>query len=725
VPVDGVVNLRDFGASGNGVADDGPALQSALDALATAGGGTLFVPAGRYAIITPVQKNFAGLASSVTIQGVASSTPVPPPTAPGNELTRGLDLVSEFAPKTGSQNVSISIRGLQEFAVKDVVFIGTPDVTTDALVTLCLVDIDEALIHHSEFYGLSSLVAGGSIVLAVRSKLTIDQTVFLGLTTSSGVNAPIVQNLEWKGLVVSDSVFADYGQRPELFSKMGFAAPYSWINIGNAAEIGPDSPRREAILRNVFLDEGGFFGISSTPNSFQLVSAPIDLLYITGLFMNVSNLNAYGHYLANLKNVLIEKSHYGWSHNSVAAINLVGVGNAILDEVECVADADTIQADGATGNLTVINSIYTHLVSQAQNTREIDSTPEDDPVQHVRRRFMDEIGRAPDAAAHFYWSNQILQCNQDSSCVAAKRAALNAYLEQTPEPLFAIEGRVVSETGAPMSGVTVRLAGSQNVVTQTNSNGQYRFSGLPTSGAYTVIPTFNQQLFLPTSRSMVTPGGDVAADFGGVVNNYEISGRVLEAGGNPVSGVTVTLSGSHNAIVNTAADGNYLFTNLPAGGDFTVTPAKSGHTFGPMSVNHNNLSEDQIANFIVTGTSPVLIVEEGTQSLAALRSTIWMHDPFSVVANPYFSLDKQTRIMLFALNLKLAPGEDAAAVTVQLEDSQHRVFNLPAEFVGQVPQFDWMTQIVIKLTSELGAGDFQVSVSYSGKNSNKALITIN
>ncbi|MGH9959212.1 MAG: glycosyl hydrolase family 28-related protein [Pyrinomonadaceae bacterium] len=61
VPVEAVVNLRDFGASGDGVADEGPALQRALDALATAGGGTLFVPAGRYAIITPVQKNFAGL----------------------------------------------------------------------------------------------------------------------------------------------------------------------------------------------------------------------------------------------------------------------------------------------------------------------------------------------------------------------------------------------------------------------------------------------------------------------------------------------------------------------------------------------------------------------------------------------------------------------------------------------------------------------------------------
>src|SRR5688572_16542555 len=54
-----VVNLADYGAVGDGVADDGPAFQSALDALADAGGGTLHVPAGFYLIKTPVIKDFS------------------------------------------------------------------------------------------------------------------------------------------------------------------------------------------------------------------------------------------------------------------------------------------------------------------------------------------------------------------------------------------------------------------------------------------------------------------------------------------------------------------------------------------------------------------------------------------------------------------------------------------------------------------------------------------
>ena len=44
VPNGVTLNLADFGAVGDGVTDDGPAFQNALDTLASAGGGTLFVP---------------------------------------------------------------------------------------------------------------------------------------------------------------------------------------------------------------------------------------------------------------------------------------------------------------------------------------------------------------------------------------------------------------------------------------------------------------------------------------------------------------------------------------------------------------------------------------------------------------------------------------------------------------------------------------------------------
>lgn len=188
-----VFNLSEFGAVGDGISDDGPALQNALNAIAAAGGGTLFVPAGRYAIDTPVQKDFTGQAASLTILGVESLTPVPPPNSIGEVLARGLDLTSEFAPRTGDQAIAINITGLQSLLIKDITFIGTPGINTDALVTLALNDVWEATIRHCEFYGLGSFSAGGAIVLAVRCHLNITESVFLGSACNSAFNTSVVQ----------------------------------------------------------------------------------------------------------------------------------------------------------------------------------------------------------------------------------------------------------------------------------------------------------------------------------------------------------------------------------------------------------------------------------------------------------------------------------------------------------------------------------------------------
>jgi hypothetical protein len=49
--LEGLFNVRDFGAIGNGEKDDTPAFNGAIAAmLATPTGGTLFVPPGRYLI---------------------------------------------------------------------------------------------------------------------------------------------------------------------------------------------------------------------------------------------------------------------------------------------------------------------------------------------------------------------------------------------------------------------------------------------------------------------------------------------------------------------------------------------------------------------------------------------------------------------------------------------------------------------------------------------------
>ncbi|MET9096252.1 right-handed parallel beta-helix repeat-containing protein [Streptomyces cyaneofuscatus] len=44
------LSVKDFGAKGDGIADDAPAIQAAITAASAAGGATLYIPAGRYAL---------------------------------------------------------------------------------------------------------------------------------------------------------------------------------------------------------------------------------------------------------------------------------------------------------------------------------------------------------------------------------------------------------------------------------------------------------------------------------------------------------------------------------------------------------------------------------------------------------------------------------------------------------------------------------------------------
>src|SRR5262245_56601456 len=235
-----ILNLADFAPAGDGVTDDGPVFQSALDALAASGGGTLLVPAGRYFIATPVIKDFSDIsAASVTIQGVPSNTMPAPPTATGEQLSKSLDLASELIPATGSVDSMFTLSNLHVLKIEHLAFTGKESTVTDAFVTLNLRDITLATIHHCEFYGISTfgLVAGeggGNVIRAVRSDLSIDQSAVLGSTANSGAYAPIVENIEWKGFTISNSIFIDYGQR-SFYGKMGLGAPLSWINLGATA----------------------------------------------------------------------------------------------------------------------------------------------------------------------------------------------------------------------------------------------------------------------------------------------------------------------------------------------------------------------------------------------------------------------------------------------------------------------------------------------------------
>jgi hypothetical protein len=117
---------------------------------------------------------------------------------------------------------------------------------------------------------------------------------------------------------------------------------------------------------------------------------------------------------------------------------------------------------------------------------------------------------------------------------------------------------------------------------------------------------------------------------------------------------------------------------------------------------------------------PQLLSEEGTGLAIALDSVTLMRDPFPLTEAYNFSPDGRTRIMIFASGLELLPGETASAVTAQGEDVQQTTYALPVEYVGKVPGFDWLTEIVVKLPTNINTNDkLWVSINLHGAVSNK------
>jgi hypothetical protein len=113
-----------------------------------------------------------------------------------------------------------------------------------------------------------------------------------------------------------------------------------------------------------------------------------------------------------------------------------------------------------------------------------------------------------------------------------------------------------------------------------------------------------------------------------------------------------------------------------------------------------------------------------TGRAAALDSVTTTSEPFRVLAPLPFSTDGRTRITLFVVGV-LLDLSDLPFVTIQAEDTQQRVFNLPCEATTRVKNLSWMSQVTVRLPDTLvGAGDLNVSVAVRGMVSNKAPLRI-
>ncbi len=156
--------------------------------------------------------------------------------------------------------------------------------------------------------------------------------------------------------------------------------------------------------------------------------------------------------------------------------------------------------------------------------------------------------------------------------------------EQIDPNLPSITGLVVDTNGDPLSGVIVKLTGTETRFAQTDSFGIFSFNNLTQSGNYNTQPKQTGYLFTEYSQDFVNLTGENAVVFTGEQNNFSIGGRVADGNGNGVSGIIVQLDGAFSEFAVTDGSGDYVFSNLPADGFYVITPTGGSGSFVPSQI---------------------------------------------------------------------------------------------------------------------------------------------
>ncbi len=199
-------------------------------------------------------------------------------------------------------------------------------------------------------------------------------------------------------------------------------------------------------------------------------------------------------------------------------------------------------------------------------------------------------------------------------------AFLAKFNESGAQTLRRISGRIESNNGNQLYGATVTLSGSASATVQTNGS-YFSFNGLPEGGTYTVTPTLNSLAFDPPSQTFANLSADATADFMQAPRTYQIEGRVTDPAGAPVPNVVVSLGGlSYSFDRYTDSLGNYKFSYLEAGRNYTVTPAHAQFSFAPRSVSFPDTRANKVANFSALSNAGMSVAITAPSAGAAFQA---------------------------------------------------------------------------------------------------------
>jgi protocatechuate 3,4-dioxygenase beta subunit len=180
----------------------------------------------------------------------------------------------------------------------------------------------------------------------------------------------------------------------------------------------------------------------------------------------------------------------------------------------------------------------------------------------------------------------------------------------------------ISGTVSGASNVTVTLSGDRNDSVNSDSNGNYTFSGVP-PGLYTVTPGKVDYTFTPGPADVhIVAANETVPNFTATLNTYTIAGTVTDA-----SEVEVVLSqgGVNLSSKTTAVDtGNYSFPGLEPG-TYALTPKLAGYSFSPdhldVALTLNDFANQNFTATLITHTISGTVTD-GASTLAGVTVSL-------------------------------------------------------------------------------------------------------
>jgi hypothetical protein len=143
---------------------------------------------------------------------------------------------------------------------------------------------------------------------------------------------------------------------------------------------------------------------------------------------------------------------------------------------------------------------------------------------------------------------------------------------------YSIGGRVTNQNNAAVAGATVTLDETHESVL-TDAYGNYKFTGLPAGGTYSVSVAKAGYTFAPPGVFFNNLDRNRVANFQSTTLIYQVKGRVV-SGSAGLGGVTVTITGAQDQTTTTDSAGNYSFA-VEAYRYYEVKPSKAGYHFSP------------------------------------------------------------------------------------------------------------------------------------------------